>query len=352
MEDSTGDIGVSGAGPAPRPLLPGRQKAAIIVRLSLSEGIDLPLSRLPDHLQADLTRAMSALSTVDRATLRAIAAEFVEDLDALGLSFSGGLEGALAALDGAISAEAAARLRTDAGLPTGDPWTRIGEIAAARLVPILPEGSAEVGAVILSKLKVSLAADLLHRLPGDRARRITLAVSRTARVRPSVVETIGHAVLSRLEAEPQDAFDTSAGMRVGAILNSSPAATRDALLDGIAAEDARFAEDVRRAVFTFADIPGRLDPQDAPKLVRSVEPQLFNRAIAAALASGADTPEGTAADFLLENISQRMAGQIRDEAEGQPPLRPEEAEAAMAALVAEIREMEETGEIRLTMPED
>ena len=43
------------------PAVSGRQKAAIIVRLLLSEGGDLPLRNLPDHLQAALTEQIGSM---------------------------------------------------------------------------------------------------------------------------------------------------------------------------------------------------------------------------------------------------------------------------------------------------
>ena len=57
----------------------------------------------------------------------------------------------------------------------GDPWKRICELGPEALLPVLENESIEVAAVMLSKLPVGLAADLLGRLPGPRARKITYA---------------------------------------------------------------------------------------------------------------------------------------------------------------------------------
>jgi flagellar motor switch protein FliG len=43
-----------------------RAKAAIVVRLLLNEGADLPLEDLPDDLQIALTQQMGAMRLVDR----------------------------------------------------------------------------------------------------------------------------------------------------------------------------------------------------------------------------------------------------------------------------------------------
>ena len=99
--------------PAP---LNGRAKAAVVVRLLLNEGADLPLETLPDDLQASLTAQMGQMGLVDRVTLLAVVQEFADTLDGIGLSFPQGLAGALAAMDGKISPQTAARLRKEAGV--------------------------------------------------------------------------------------------------------------------------------------------------------------------------------------------------------------------------------------------
>ncbi|RMD90135.1 MAG: flagellar motor switch protein FliG [Alphaproteobacteria bacterium] len=332
-----------------RKALSRRTKAAIIVRLVEAGGLSLPLSERPEAQQAALARDMARLRYIDRATLEAVAHEFAEEREGVGLAFPGDIDRALAVLEGQISAHAAAELRREAGLGRDrDPWVRIAELDAARLVRVLEEESVEVGAVMLSKLPVPRAAELLGQLPGERARRISLAVSRTAAVRPDTVRRIGQAIVERLEAEPPSAFAAEPVQRLGAILNFSPAATRNRVLEEIEAEDASFAEGVRRAIFTFANIPARIDPRDVPKITREVDQAELIRALAAASAL---EEEKAAAEFILANMSQRMAGQLREEMEALGKLRPEEGEAAMNAVVAAIRALEEAGEIVLTAEE-
>jgi flagellar motor switch protein FliG len=95
---------------------------------------------------------------------------------------------------------------------------------------------------------------------------------------------------------------------VGAILNVSSAAVRDALLDGLTADDATFADKVRKAIFTFAHLPARVPPRDVPKVVRVVDQATLVTALA-----GATGPLEAVADFILANMSQRMAQTLREE---------------------------------------
>lgn len=334
-------------GTGPRRLTP-REKAAVIVRLLLAEGVEVPLAALPDHLQAALTEQIGRMRLVDRATLRAVVDEFLAEIEGAGIAFPGGVEGALGLLDGHISATAADRLRRLAGASAkADPWDRITGLDAERLMPLLEAESVEVGAVMLSKLPVQRAADLLGKLPGDKARRIAYAVSLTGDVDPETVRRIGQSLAAQLDSQPPRAFDRGPVERVGAILNQSPAATRDEVLSGLDEADAAFAEQVRRAIFTFAHIPERVDARDVPKVLRGVEPAVLVTALAAAQRRA---PE--AADFLLSNVSTRMADNLREEMAGIGKLRDRDAEAAMATVVTAIRDAEAAGEIALKTGDD
>ncbi len=351
------NLAVPGASPpapagdlAPPRSLTRRQKAAIVVRLLQAEGISVSLAKLPDTLQAALTREIGSMRYVDRATLGAVIAEFVSELDSVGLAFPSDIGGALSLLDGTISTETAAKLRREAGLSTmADPWGRLAELDATRLVSILEEESIEIGAVMLSKLKVSKSAELLGLLPGERARRIAFAMSQTGAVAPATVERIGAALAAQIDAAAPRAFDDAPVERIGAILNSSPAVTRDEVLEGLDAEDQDFAEQVRKAIFTFANIPDRIDPRDVAKIVRGVDAANLTTALGAASATEGDAP---AAEFILANMSQRMAAQLREEIAALGKIKANEGEAAMAAVVAVIRELEAAGEIILVAEED
>jgi len=345
-----GGLGKTVAGlPAPAPtVLTRKQKAAIVVRLLASEGMKLPLSDLSDDHQTELTEAVGHLRLVDRDTLSAVVEEFCAELDSVGLAFPGGLDGALSLLDGQLSPSASTRLRRLAsGSSRADPWERITGLSADLLRPVLEEESVEVGAVMLSKLSVAKAAELLGLLPGDKARRVAYAVSLTGNVAPDTVQRIGQALAAQLDAQPAKAFDTGPVERVGAILNYSASSTRDDVLKGLDEEDQVFADQVRKAIFTFANIPARIDPRDVPKILRNVDQARLVTALAGA--TGALEASG---EFILTNMSQRMAQSLRDEMANLGKVKEKDAEEAMGEIVAAIREMETAGEIFLVAEDE
>ncbi|EYD71644.1 FliG C-terminal domain-containing protein [Limimaricola hongkongensis] len=332
------------------PALSRRRKAAMVVQLMITEGRKLDLAALPEEVQVSLTRELGALRLVDRATLSAVATEFADGIEGLGLAAPGGMDRALAALDGRISPATAARLRAESGPPRhDDSWARLTALPCPDLVPLMTGECAEIAAVTLSKLPVVKAAELLGLLPGERARRITHAMAQTSTIGPEAVDRIGAALAAEHCRPPDQAFAHPAPDRLGDILNSSGSATRDAVLDGLEAEDPGFARDVRRAIFTFADIPARLAPAHAPAVLRRVDQAVLITALAAAQTLGAGF--AAAAAHLLDNISQRMAQGLRDEISERGAIRQVEGEAAMSEIVAAIRAAAEAGEIALVTPD-
>lgn len=324
-----------------------KQKAAIIVRLLANEGADVPLSQLDDELQTKLMHQMGEMRYVDRATLADVVSEFAEELDSIGLSFPGGLAGALSALDGKISPQTAARLRKEAGVrQSGDPWERVRALDVARLKVFIRNEATEVSAVLLSKLDTAKAAALLSELPGPEARRITYAVSHTKSVTPEAVDRIGISLASQLDRDPERAFDADPTKRVGAILNFSPSSTRDDVLTGLEEQDEAFANEVRKSIFTFANIPERVNPVDAGTILREVDQGQLVIALAYAERNGMED----IVSHLLDNISKRLAEGLREEMSEAGKIKVKDGEDAQGELVRVIRALEEAGTITLIVP--
>ncbi|TCP42373.1 flagellar motor switch protein FliG [Rhodovulum marinum] len=320
-----------------------RRKAAIIVRLLLSEGITLPLGDLPASLQTSLADEIAGLRYIDAPTLEAVVSEFLAELEQAGLAFPGGIDGAIELLGEHLSPEAAAALQAQhAGERPPDPWVLLAEQEPGKLADLLLGESPEVAAVVLAKLPSQVSAAALGQMPGPQARRIAFAISRTSAVPPAAIGRIGNALARRVLDAPVRAFESPPEKRMGAILDAAPAATRDDVLQGLAETDAELAERVRRAVFTFADIPARLAPLDVQALTRTVDQPVLVTAMA-----GADEKNEATVDFILSNMSQRMAGQLREEISERGTPTTEETEAAMSEITAALRGLEAAGEITL-----
>jgi flagellar motor switch protein FliG len=334
------------------PPIDRRRKAAIIVRFLLADGLRPPLASLPEESQVDLTREMAQLSVVDRVTLDTILSEFADELEGVGLALRSGEEAALEAMTGHISPQAVARLRAEAARRRGlDPWGAVAALPLTDLARLLGRESLEVAAVTLSKLPVGRAAEVLGHLPGAQARRITMAVSRTARIAPDAVLRIGPRPGRRLLRRRARGLCRAARLEAGRHpqLHAPPPRARTCWADS-RRRTPPFAAEVRRAIFTFAHLPLRLRAADVPKMLRGVDPKVLATALASA--RGGKPEEAEAAEYLLRSLPQRLADSIREEMASLPRIKAAAGEAAQAAVVAEVRERATAGEIELIDPDD
>ena len=323
----------------------------MIVQMLFRDGDGIQLTDLPENLQAALAHELGSIRLVDKDTVAAVADEFVMQLETVGLVAPGSTERALDTLGEKINPDLSKRLKAEiAKAQNGDPWGALRALSPEEIVPIMETQSTQIAAILLSKLNVTKAAEALGMLPGERARRITFAMSQTASVTPEAVLRIGRALVEDHCSNEVFAFDRGPDSRLGEILNTSASATREDVLVGLDAEDKVFADDVRRKIFTFADIAVKLKGTDVPNCIRSVDPDRLNYAIAAAFSAGEEETKG--AEFILANISQRMATQIRESAAESGTIKPKAGEAAMNEVTAAIRALVDEGVINFLDPAD
>ena len=315
-----GQTQVRGGGAPPAPMrartdhLSGMQKAAIILRVLVAEGVDLPITSLPADMQSDLAQTMAQMRLIDRATLNAVVSEYLDLLEQVGISFPDGIEGALTLLDGRLHDTATTRLRALAAGQTGpDPWARVDAASDDDLLALLQAESTVVGAVMVSKLPLERAARLLTLVPTEQAQTLAITVARTEDIAPDAVLRIGTALAQQLARRPDRAFSVPPAKRVGDLLNMSPPAVRDTLLAGLESQDQAFARGVRKSIFTFQDIALRLAARDVPAIMRDIDQADVQTLLA--LAHPADR---ATLDFLLDNMSKRLADTLREDASTLP----------------------------------
>lgn len=325
-----------------------RQKAAVIVRLLLDDEAELNLEGFDSDRQTLLAKEMANMELIDRQTRDDVISEFCDSLEAVGVSFPGDLNGTLEILADRLSKDATDRLRRLVMMSgRGDPWSRVTGLPQDDIQALADNEAVELVAVMLSKLSVEQASRTFSALDRERAQMVAQAMAMTRDIGPQAMRRIGLVLAQAAEALPHPAMETPASGRMGDILNFASSDLRDDVLDLLDREDAHFAEDVRRAIFTFAHIPARIEPRDIPRIVRAVDQQVLVRALAQQ-----SEQEAAAAAFILTNLSQRLADSLREEVEALGTIRPKEAEEAATEVVAAIRRLQVEEELTLILPEN
>ena len=320
-----------------------RQKAAVVVRLMLADGADMDLSALSPDLQALLAQEMAGMEVVDRDTCNAVITEFCDQLEEVGVTFPGSIDGTLELLGAHLSTDTTNRLRRLAALNgASDPWDRVAALPSPQLAELVRAEAVEIAAVMFSRLPVNRASEVFGLLDPDHARQIAYAMSLIGGIEAPALRRIGLALIRAIDALPQPAIEAQPVEKVGAILNFAPANTRDTVLAGLDEDDADFAGRVRKAIFTWANIPRRIDPRDIPRIVREVDGVTLSKAMAGAKGKNAETVE-----FLLSGLSSRLAESMREDVANLGKVTAKDTEDAMNEVVGAIRRMEQAGELFL-----
>lgn len=288
---------------------------------------------------------MASFGEVDRKTVDLVILEFLSELQDFGLSMRGDLEDTLASLKGHVSDNILEKIRKAyVRSPAVDVWVRVASADLQKLQNCLNIEHIQIAATVLSKIPSTSAAEILGTMPATRARETMLAIINSRNVSPEVVELIGQNICDTLfNTDEPSTFTKTPVERAGDIMNFAQSETRERLMEDFGQTAPETASQIRKVMFTFADIPNRVQPRDVSAITRTVEPEILLKAMKNA---------PTETEFILTSLSTRIADQLREELAELEPVKTKDAEAAMNELIIGIRELETSGEITLISDDD
>ncbi|MEM9724466.1 MAG: FliG C-terminal domain-containing protein [Pseudomonadota bacterium] len=323
------------------------EKAAIVIS-TLGPSAAEPLLRTmsEDDVRA-FARASSKIEEVPARLVEATLSEFLHGLEDKRLSMSSDkLKMILASV---MSDDAIERILEDMDETEGRSiWEKLSASDPIDLGNYLAREHPQTVAVVLSRLRPETSAKLMQRFEPEFAEEVIMRLSN--------VSALGGAVLDAVKSSIEGDFLRGARMRkskrkpdevIGSIFNFLAGEKRDELMAGLEEKAPSLAVAVQRKMFTFNDIPARVDRASVSMIVREVENEVLIKALCAA---AKNAPESKA--YFLENISRRLGEQLVEqiEAAGVPSAR--DGEEAQFEVVGVIRKMAERGAIELSMPEE
>lgn len=331
-----------GVNPALTAGLTAPEKAAIVIAALGPEEAAKFLETIGERHIRKFARAISQMRKVPAETVNAVAAEFLGTL--FGESeLRGGHGEARKFLGRVLDEDSVARIMDNLEGSGRSLWEKLGDTTDAALAAFLQTEHPQLASVVLAKLRSDKSARVLERLDPVFAREIVLRMTRVATVDPDAMEHVRLvmerdfvSVIQRQQASRKPA-DLIAG-----VMNHISANVRDGFLDHLTAENGRLAGEVQRLMFTFRDIPSRVEARDISIVLRGVEEEVLNTALKIAMAE--DDPT---AEYILSNISKRLSERLVEDIETMPPVRPKDGEAAQAEVVAAIQRMSKSGELKL-----
>ncbi|HYV99732.1 MAG TPA: flagellar motor switch protein FliG [Gemmatimonadaceae bacterium] len=325
-----------------KPAFNGRQKAAI---LCLALGAE-HAAKLTQKLSADeaelISLEIARMGRIEPEAAEIVLVEWIELAVASEAISTGGVEYAREVLEKAFNVQKAQSIlkRVTSHLADSAGLQRLRHVDAKQVANMFRNEHPQTVALILAHLATPQAAAVLKELDTDASGDIAYRMARMQKVSPDMIELIERSLGSDADLDLQRGMATAGGpAAVAAMLNLLQGVLEKSILEKVADQDPALSEQIKNLMFVFEDLRG-LDDRALQRLLRDVDTKNLALALKAASIE--------LRDRITEQMSQRAANALREEMEMLGPARMRDVEAAQAAVVAQARALEATGEIVLT----
>jgi flagellar motor switch protein FliG len=329
--------------------LTSRQKAAVIlVTLGPDAGKNI-IDKIDDIHLKNFISALESLREVPRETLLAAIADFIILLEKKKGVFRAGPKRAHAIASELLDSERVGRLldtrpkTNDFGDPTQKIWEDFSKKPIESIADFIRQQRLEVGGIIMRELPVAIAGEVLNELNDDLSVTYVSELSKdssaTAQARKAVAELIKVEFLTSGEASGEKSE------AIGYVANLLSAVSRNKrvnLLTKLDKSNADQARKIRNQMLTYEDLAVRLPPSAAAIIFKEMDKSILLEALQAGAKFAPDTNE-----FLLANISQRMADGIREEVAELPESSQKDGEKAVSKLMNFVGRLEAQKRITL-----
>ncbi len=326
--------------------LTGARKAAVLL-LQLGKDRAAEVLRAMDDAEIQaVTAEMAQLVEIADADVMSVLTEFV-DSASVGRRPRGGPKFTREVLAAGLGAERASAMIERMGGPASGPFfTFLTGLEAQAVAELLAGEHPQVAAVVLSTVGPERALKVLREMPAELQGTIAYRVATMTPPSPEVIHQVEAGLARRLAgaAKTSKPVDTSSPLdRLVSLLGNADAETEAAILEQLEELDPALAAEVRDHLLTFEDL-ARLDDKTMQLVLREVEA----RDLALALKGAGDAIRAK----VTGNLSERAGANLLEEIELLGPQRKADIEAARAAVIAAVRELESAGTIVLSRGND
>ena len=326
--------------------LTGRQKAAVLCLTLGSETAAKITQRLaPDEAEA-ISFEMARLDSVPTDVVEGVLSEWLEYTLAIDSLSMGGLEYAREVLEKAFGSQRAGAIlrRIQHQLADTAGLQRLRRADPQQLGGMFRHEHPQTIALVLAHLEPQQTAAVIKELDPTIGSEVIYRMARMEKVSPEMLQLIERSLGSEADLGLQEGLSHSGGpAAAAAVLNFTPATLEKLLLDGVAAKDAALCEEIKNLMFVFEDLTA-LDDRSLQRLLREVDAKQLSLALKAA--------SEELRSRIMGAMSQRAVEALKEEMDMMGPVRLRDVEVAQSAVVAQVRKLEEAGEIVLAGASD
>ena len=308
------------------------QRAAVIIAL-LGESAAKPIvEKLDDVALAKVATALENISLLTRDELVEIVMDFIGHLRKTNGALRGGRTRAKEVLSGVVEPNRLSTLfkedrpgitdESDAG-ENLTVWERVERREPQQIAAYLSRLSPNLIALILQKLDVSVQSEVLGQMDGEKLGPMIGHMVETRKPDPGVEQVLARMIeMEFLNAVQEMAEEEGENLStIGELLSLISAEKRDNLVSFLRAKHEDKLAGIEKSIFTIEGLPDLLPKNAVPVVFREVDQAFLLKLLGSLQASN-----GPVADYLLGNISSRMADQYRDDLANAEPLSAEAAE--------------------------
>lgn len=338
-----------------QPISPA-QRAAVIIAL-LGENAAKPIvEKLDDAAIAKVATALENISMLTREELVEIVMDFIGHLRRTSGALRGGRTRAREVLSGVVDQNRYNTLfresQPEAVDESGedlDVWGRLERKDPKQIATYLARLSPNLIAMILQKLDVSVQSEVLGHMDGEKLGPMIGHMVDSRKADPGVEQVLGRMVEMEFlniaqEVEEEEGENLAT---VGELLSLISAEKRDSLVAFLRTKHEDKLAGIEKSIFTIDGLPDLLPKNAVPVVFREIDQSFLLK-----LLSSLQGANGKVADYLLGNISSRMADQFRDDLGSAKPLTPDAAEAVQREFLNVLMGLKRRGLITLERKED
>ncbi len=331
---------------ATEPTFNGRQKAAILCMALGAEGA----AKLTQRLSVEEAEAISfEIARMERLApdqAEGVLMEWIETSVASQAISTGGVDYAKEILEKAFNSQKAGTIlkRVVSQLADSTGLRRLRNADPQQVATMFRNEHPQTVALILAHLTPTQAAAVLKEIDPAVTGEVAFRMAKMEKVSPEMLLLIERSLGSDAELNIQQGLSNAGGpAAVAAVLNLMQGTLEKEILATVAERDSALSDQIKHLMFVFEDVHG-LDDRTIQRVLRDVDAK--NLALAL---------KGSSADLrarILSQMSQRASDALQEEMEMMGPVRMKDVEAAQTAIVTQIRVLEESGEIVLSLGSD
>lgn len=318
--------------------LPGKLKSAVLLVSLGPEKAAEVFRHLREEEIEELSLEMAKLREIPQETVDAVYREIIENAAAYNYFAEGGVEYAKEVLERSLGKDRAEEIigRLSAVIEMR-PFEFLRRTPPEQIHAFLRHEAPQTQALVIANLHTTLAAQVLSLLDEEEQADVALRIARMSETSPEVIREVEHVIRQKLSNVLSQEYAAAGGVKsLAEILNHSDRPTERNVLENLAQRNQELADEIRSLLFVFEDIV-KLDDRAIQQVLKGID----TKDLALALRGVPDEVR----DKVLKNLSQRGAEMLLEEMEYMPPQRRAVVEEAQGRIVAEIRRLEEAGEI-------